>query len=388
MLKDKRGFEITAENVIGIVLALLVIFIIAPKAFGFANAFLFGKSDKLNQATSQIEDLILELDGLKNSEMTYPLYIPYDWFLIKFDKNNPDIPEECTGKNCLCICPAKKFAGLIPMGFNCNKGVCKPVEKEVKMEISIKIPSDITLKSNDIIEIIGTGKPKTTKTTELSEEENQKAKTFDDYLKEKYPDLWVAGLGDCIVKAEKEFGVPKEVILAVALHESGRGTSGLSKSSCISNDGSEYSNNLFGITTGSGLGTAGKCNWPTWECYTEKETGKNAVLEGATCTESNIKSCQSKGKNCYSLNRYFRAYNKKCDSVEDFARMISTSPKYQKAMENKGNIELMINSMLNTGYYKCGADGKQECQYATDPAWAEQVFEIAQSVQKEEGASA
>ncbi len=149
MLKDKRGFEITAENLIGMVLAFLIIIIIAPKAFGFANAFLSGSSDKMSQAQSQIEDLILELASMKNSEITYMLTTPYDWFLVKFDKNNPDIPEECAGKNCLCICPAKKIIG----GFNCDKGACKAVEKEIKIEGRLKIPSDITIKVNDAVEI-------------------------------------------------------------------------------------------------------------------------------------------------------------------------------------------------------------------------------------------
>jgi flagellum-specific peptidoglycan hydrolase FlgJ len=59
----------------------------------------------------------------------------------------------------------------------------------------------------------------------------------------------------------------------------------------------------------------------------------------------------------------FRWYNSMEESFEDYARLISTNPRYQNAFEYKNNPELFLSAVINAGY-------------ATDPNYVEKAKQI------------
>lgn len=65
----------------------------------------------------------------------------------------------------------------------------------------------------------------------------------------------------------------------------------------------------------------------------------------------------------------FRWYNSMEESFEDYARLISTSPRYKNAFEHKNNHELFLTAVITSGY-------------ATDPSYVEKAKKIWNNYEK------
>ena len=126
--------------------------------------------------------------------------------------------------------------------------------------------------------------------------------------------------------AEKASGIPAAFMVAQAAHESGWGQREIRQA-----DGSS-AHNLFGIKAGAG-----------WN-------GKVAEVTTTEYVDGQAKKVTAK----------FRAYGSYAESFADYARMISTSPRYTGAMAATGSA---------TGF----AQGLQQAGYATDPAYADKL---------------
>ncbi len=122
---------------------------------------------------------------------------------------------------------------------------------------------------------------------------------------------------------EKATGIPASFMLGQAGHETGWGKFE------IKNKGGTTSHNLFGIKAGAG-----------W-------TGK--VAEVTTTEFTNGVAKKQVGR--------FKSYDSYADAFKDYARMISESPRYAKAMTQTGSAQ---------GF----ASGLQKAGYATDPDYA------------------
>ncbi len=147
------------KHIIGIVIGLLGL-ILLFKVSSLAYSLISG-DEKEKQAVDWLDDLDENLNGLEfGREVEYSILAPRSWYLKSYSKTSLNLPNECTGRNCLCVCPAKRLLGTIKTGVNCEKGICKTVEKEVKMNKEIKIPADILLKSNEFYEIYNKGEVK------------------------------------------------------------------------------------------------------------------------------------------------------------------------------------------------------------------------------------
>ncbi len=131
---------------------------------------------------------------------------------------------------------------------------------------------------------------------------------------------------DAAQAAEKASGIPAAFMVAQAAHESGWGRREIRHA-----DGSS-AHNLFGIKAGA--------NW------------KGPVAE-VTTTE--VIDGQAK-----KVTAKFRAYGSYAESFADYARMISTSPRYTG---------VMANSSSAAGF----AQNLQRAGYATDPAYADKL---------------
>jgi flagellar protein FlgJ len=126
--------------------------------------------------------------------------------------------------------------------------------------------------------------------------------------------------------AERHTGIPAAFMVAQAAHESGWGRREIRNA-----DGSS-SHNLFGIKAGA--------NW------------KGPVAEVTTTEYVNGQAKKVTAK--------FRAYGSHAESFADYARMISTSPRYTG---------VMANSSSAAGF----AQNLQRAGYATDPAYADKL---------------
>ena len=126
-----------------------------------------------------------------------------------------------------------------------------------------------------------------------------------------------------------ETGIPAAFILSQAAHETGWGGKQIKNA-----DGSS-ANNLFGIKAGAG-----------W-------TGK--VAEVTTTEYVNGQARKVKAK--------FRAYDSAEESFRDYARLIGSSPRYAKVVEQGASAQ---------GF----AVGLQRAGYATDPAYAAKLGRV------------
>ena len=134
---------------------------------------------------------------------------------------------------------------------------------------------------------------------------------------------FVSKLGTAASRVSAEAGIPASFMLGQAGHETGWG-----KSEIRNADGSD-SFNLFGIKATGG-----------W-------TGKVAEITTTEYINGEPKKVTAK----------FRAYDSYEDSFRDYARLMSTNPRYQTAMQNLGSAQAFATQLQKAGY-------------ATDPQYA------------------
>lgn len=130
-------------------------------------------------------------------------------------------------------------------------------------------------------------------------------------------------------RAEQATGIPAAFMLAQAAHETGWGRKD------IRNADGTPSNNLFGIKAG-----------PGWS---------GAVAQ--------ITTTEYVGGVAQKVTAKFRAYASAEDSFADYARLMSTSPRYRGVLQNAGTAQ---------GF----AQGLQAAGYATDPAYADKLGRV------------
>jgi flagellum-specific peptidoglycan hydrolase FlgJ len=133
----------------------------------------------------------------------------------------------------------------------------------------------------------------------------------------------MAGLGQCLEDTSKATRVPVLVMMAIPKNEQG----------WLETDFVRNCKNVYGI---KGTGTAGGCTSGTWE-------EENGQAVSATAT--------------------FRKYNTLCESVQDFADLVSTSSRYAPAMANKDDPAEFVRKLREGGY-------------ATDSAWPDKIISI------------
>ena len=331
---NKKG--VMREVVLGVIVAVLCLYLLFTAVSPLLASF-FGKTDS-QRAESTLEGFIASLNEANTTKqtVTFVALVPKNWWLASFLKGQG--PSDCWQGDCVCICSTQ----------DCKKDrKCALVEKKVlqnDLPISIQIPADIFITAGENYDI---GVSSTTAWKPSNTE-------IDSWLGHNYQPLY--GLGQCVLDASKRTSIPAEVILAVTIHESDGGKSGGSMTSCPLGP-SQYSNNLFGI---KGTGTAGTCLWETSECLTEEQKSKEDII--MACDANHQIDCGEMG--CYRVNAKFKAYNNRCDSINDFAGIISTYSIYQPAMALKDNPLQMIYAIRDAGY-------------ATDPKWSIGVSEIA-----------
>ena len=136
-------------------------------------------------------------------------------------------------------------------------------------------------------------------------------------------------LADAAEEAEQATGVPAKFMLGQAALETGWGRR------VIRNADGTSSNNLFGIKAG-----------PGW---------KGKVVTAMTTEYVNGKPHVRAEK--------FRAYDSHADAFKDYARMLSTNPRYEKVLAHGGDASAF-------------AHGLQRAGYATDPQYGAKLSRL------------
>ncbi len=147
------------------------------------------------------------------------------------------------------------------------------------------------------------------------------------------PKDFVTALIEPAQKVQKSLGVPFEVVIAQAALETGWGQK------IIKDQDGSSSNNLFNIKADS--------RWAG-----DKITKDTLEFEqGAMIKKSEP----------------FRTYQSLTDSVDDYINFLSTSERYQDALQDSGNVEHFL-------------QGLQKAGYATDPQYADKILGTLKTV--------
>lgn len=147
------------------------------------------------------------------------------------------------------------------------------------------------------------------------------------------PKDFVSALIEPAQKVQQQLGVPFEVVIAQAALETGWGQK------IIKDQEGDSSNNLFNIKADS--------RWAG-----DKITKDTLEFEqGAMIKKSEP----------------FRTYQSLTDSVDDYINFLSTSERYQEALQDSGNVEHFL-------------QGLQKAGYATDPQYAEKILGTLKTV--------
>lgn len=139
---------------------------------------------------------------------------------------------------------------------------------------------------------------------------------------------FVSKMRDAVQVASAETGLPAKLIMSQAALESGWG-----KREIMLDDG-KTSHNLFGI----------KAN-PSWK-------GKIAHITTSEFVEGQM----------VKMKQPFRAYDSYADSLKDYARLLSTNPRYEGVAQARSAEE--------------AARRVQDAGYATDPNYADKLISI------------
>ncbi|MGB9708376.1 MAG: glycoside hydrolase family 73 protein [Candidatus Pacearchaeota archaeon] len=330
MNKKGDGLQFGWEQFIEIALVIGFIVLLvfaAPRLFAT-----FFSNQKTLQAKGTLDNLTQKLNALNEAEtVSYFLFAPSGWKIVAFDSQHNENkefqkPSKYFGQNALCVCE-KKCTICQTLKLPLKKGeelALIPIEVKELWFTNVKEYFNVS-EERPVGEII-----------ELSEEEqlatltyNPSSTKIDEWLTEKGSPL--AGLGQCILDTSSSTKIPFELILAVAIHESGWGKSGLT----------QQCKNLFGFVT---VGPAGTCEMLTTE-YTKQ------------------------GQQIQMI-RPFAKYTTPCQSIAHFGKIISTSSYYKEAMK-------YTNDPIQMAYAIHGCSGPYaggKCIYATDPQWATKVI--------------
>lgn len=172
---------------------------------------------------------------------------------------------------------------------------------------------------------------RTNKVSGQSESVNNSAALSNHSFEE--PKDFVTALIEPAQKVQKTLGVPFEVVIAQAALETGWGQK------MIKGQDGGSSNNLFNIKADS--------RWAG-----DKITKDTLEFEqGAMIKKSEP----------------FRTYQSLTDSVDDYINFLSTSERYQDALQDSGNVEHFL-------------QGLQKAGYATDPQYADKILGTLKTV--------
>ena len=199
------------------------------------------------------------------------------------------------------------------------------------------------------------------------------------YLGQMEKGLWVDvyknNLGACMIKMEKEYGLPVAFPMSVMLRTGAVHTK-VSGGNCQIYDSASSSGPFYNIfNTKRGSSSSGrKCFIPTTECYSDSKL-KSASIQakinarGKGCTkigkdaESKCKISQNPHLNYCSVHDSFGGFDSPCQAIESWYKLIAQGSRYKECIDN-----YRINKDLEQLIYCVPSKG-----YSTSQTWYGQV---------------
>ncbi len=143
--KNYRG--ILAPEALKMIIAVICIGLLFY--LGFSLYGITTQKTKVEQAKENLNQIFTEIASLEVGEKgDYLMTSPKEWYLVVYEEGE-EMPMQCKGENCLCICPSdenleglKEYANVVNAPFykekegitKCEKeGVCKEIGGEVKL---------------------------------------------------------------------------------------------------------------------------------------------------------------------------------------------------------------------------------------------------------------
>lgn len=117
-MKNKKAILLKEGiNLFVAVIVIVLLIILITQIFS-----IFSNKNKLEQAKATLNQIVSKIESLEDGEKSsYMVLSPKGWYIIAYEEGQ-EMPIQCGGKNCLCICEeadAKKCESL---------GVCKNAE--------------------------------------------------------------------------------------------------------------------------------------------------------------------------------------------------------------------------------------------------------------------
>ena len=192
------------------------------------------------------------------------------------------------------------------------------------------------------------------------------SQSLDNFFSQRIPRL--QGIGNCIEEVSKTTKIPILVLAAIPIGEGGWNIDNMLQNgicdTSLGNPSNKQSNNLYSIK--ATIYDNNWCYWRTFECYDSPiHPVKNEVECKSSyncCISPTTTDCGNTKYKCYIRDK-FRAYDNKCDSINDFANLVTNSYRYQDAMNYKDDPEMFVKKL-------------QEYGYATSPLWSDMVIDI------------
>jgi hypothetical protein len=123
----KRG-DITLENVLSLVLAVVIVAVIAYSVGNWYNQFTSNKEKA--QADASLENFANFLSRLKEGESDeFVIYAPQDYWLVAYSKSESG-PAICLGLDCICLCKEKDCPTKAKETY--CKAILKPLKSNEK----------------------------------------------------------------------------------------------------------------------------------------------------------------------------------------------------------------------------------------------------------------
>ncbi len=144
-MKNKKAMLI-GEG-LGMIIAIACILILI-----YAAGSLYGgitQKTKIEQAKATFDQIVAKIEVLEEGEKgDYLVTSPKEWYFVVYEENQ-NMPSQCEGSNCLCICPSNENLEKVQAGWKmvdslfykrsegidkCEKeGFCKNVGEKVKI---------------------------------------------------------------------------------------------------------------------------------------------------------------------------------------------------------------------------------------------------------------
>jgi hypothetical protein len=133
---NKRGVEITLNNVLSLIIAAIAIGLLA---FGAAKLYQVYTGSEVENARNTLNIVMAKIEALEEGESNKFLIQGFEgaenWYLEGWSKNEEGRPDKCSLNSCLCVCKLSDTDACQ------NNGFCRKIDNDELKVRSVTGPS-------------------------------------------------------------------------------------------------------------------------------------------------------------------------------------------------------------------------------------------------------